>query len=100
MTHGDSFKIIDIYKKLEVNQKNISEIIKHPAEIDDRKPMVDLKTKEGRIFTFYEDEFSFAEKFLGEDVEYSIAFDESIPGPACLVKSNKGNGFILGRGEK
>lgn len=96
--HVSSTKIIDLYEKLEVNQEAVEEIVKDTSGKRDKKTLIDLKTKDGKIHTFCEDEFSFAEKFLGEDVEYSISPDNYKVG-VCLVKSNKGTGFILGRKE-
>jgi len=98
--HAVSSKVIDLYEKLEVNQEAVEEIVKDVSGKRDEKALIDLKTKEGKIHTFYADEFSFAEKFLGEDVEYSIS-DTAVfeRGSVCLVKSKKGTGFILGRRE-
>lgn len=95
--HYSSSKIIGLYEKLEVNQVAVEEIIKDASGKRDRKALIDLKTKEGKIHTFYADEFSFAEKFLGDDVEYSISDTDIFKdGSVCLVKSKKGTGFILG----
>ena len=98
--HASSSRIISLYEKLEVNQETVKEIVKDRSGKRDKKTLVDLKTKEGKIHTFYEDEFSFAEKFLGDDVEYSISTSDIFKeGSVCLVKSKKGTGFILGRKE-
>lgn len=98
--HASSFKIIDLYEKLEVNQVAVEKIVKDTSGKRDKKTLIDLKTKEGKIHTFYADEFSFAEKFLGDDVEYSISDTDIFKtGSVCLVKSKKGTGFILGRKE-
>lgn len=98
--HNTSYRALSLYDKLAINQEAVEEILKDDLGMRDNKTLIDLKTKEGKIYTFYEDEFSFAEKFLGEDVEYSVSntdiFNE---GPVCLVKSKKGTGFILGRKE-
>lgn len=96
--HYSSSKIIDLYEGLEVNQVAVEEIVKDASGKRDEHALIDLKTKEGKIHTFYEVEFSFAEKFLGDDVEYSISIDPKLGG-VCLVKSKKGTGFILGRKE-
>ena len=95
--HYSSSKIIDLYEKLEVNQEAVEEIVKDVSGKRDEKALIDLKTKEGKIHTFYADEFSFAEKFLGEDVQYSVSTVDPKLGGVCLVKSKKGTGFILGR---
>lgn len=99
MTHPDSYKIIDLYEKLEVNQVAVKEIVKDASGKRDKKTLIDLKTKEGQIYTFYEDEFSFTEKFLGDDVEYSVSLRDPKLGGVCLVKSKKGTGIIFGRKE-
>ena len=96
--HALSSKVIDLYEELEVNQEAVEEIVKDVSGKRDKHALIDLKTKEGKIHTFYEVEFSFAEKFLGDDVEYSISIDPKLGG-VCLVKSKKGTGFILGRKE-
>ena len=57
---------------------------------------IKLKTKDGKMHIFSEEELSFAEAFLGEDVEYCVSAEEYTGGPVCLVKSKKGTGFILG----
>jgi hypothetical protein len=99
--HYSSSKIINLYEELEVNQVAVEKIIKDASGKRDKKTLIDLKTKEGKIHTFYQDEFSFAEKFLGDDVEYSISDTDIFKnGSVCLVKSKKGTGFILGRKEK
>lgn len=97
--HALSSKVIDLYEKLEVNQEAVEEIVKDVSGKRDEKALIDLKTKEGKIHTFYSDEFSFAEKFLGEDVQYSVSTADPKLGGVCLVKSKKGTGFILGRKE-
>ena len=97
--HAVSSKVIDLYEKLEVNQEAVEEIVKDVSGKRDEKALIDLKTKEGKIHTFYADEFSFAEKFLGEDVQYSVSTVDPKLGGVCLVKSKKGTGFILGRRE-
>ena len=99
--HPVSTKIMNLYNELVVSQEAVEEIKEDSTGKRDKKPLINLKTKEGKIHTFYKDEFSFAEKFLGEDVEYSISnTDVFTEGSVCLVKSNKGTGFIMGIREK
>lgn len=95
--HAMSYRVLDLYDKLAINQENVVEILKDATGDRDYKTLIDLKTKEGKIYTFYDDEFSFAEMFLGDDIEYSISGKFYKGGSACLVKSKKGTGFVLGR---
>ena len=91
--HHSSCKMMDIYDKFEVNQVAVEKIINSSEKGGGR---IKLKTKDGKMHTFGEDELSFAEAFLGEDVEYGVSVDEYSGGSVCLVKSKKGTGFILG----
>ena len=95
--HPVSTKIMNLYNELVVSEEAVEEIKEDSTGKKDKKTLINLKTKEGKIHTFYKDEFSFAEKFLGEDVEYSISnTDVFTEGSVCLVKSKKGTGFFLG----
>ena len=98
--HPVSTKIMNLYNELVVSQEAVEEIEEDSTGKRDKKILINLKTKEGKIHTFYKDELSFAEKFLGEDVEYSISdTDVFTEGSVCLVKSKKGTGFFLGISE-
>lgn len=97
--HKLSTKVMNMYERLAVNQEAVVEVLKDSSGKIDSKTLINLKTKEGKIHTFYEDEFSFAKKFLGDDVEYSVSTVDPKLGGVCLVKSKKGTGFILGRKE-
>jgi len=96
--HKKSIVVMNLYDELEKKQISVEKIERVEAGVRDKSPLVDLWTEGNHIHTFYEKEFSFAEKFLGNDLEYSVAdTDYFEQGAVCLVKSNKGTGFILGK---
>ncbi len=92
--HRFSCTLMDFYSKFSVNPEVVEKIFDYSKDEED---YVKLRTKDGKVHTFYEKEFSYAEAFLGEEVEYSISKEKYKDTPVCLVKSKKGTGFILGQ---
>ena len=91
--HHSSTGMMDFYEKFSENQEAVERIVNSSEK---GGGYIKLQTKDGEIHTFGEGELSFAEAFLGEDVEYSVSADKYSDGSVCLVKSKKGTGFILG----
>ena len=91
--HQSSTRMMDSYEKFSVNQEAVEKIVNSSEK---GGGYIKLKTKDGKMHIFSEEELSFAEAFLGEDVEYCVSAEEYTGGPVCLVKSKKGTGFILG----
>ena len=95
--HKSSLDIMDLYNKYEKELISVEKVERVDDKVRDKSPIIDLWTKDGGIHTFYEEEFSFAEKFLGDDVDYSVSTVGPKLGSVCLVKSKKGTGFICGK---